>query len=242
MNLTRESKNRSVDGKGETWWTSLNEQQRTIISNVAIGLGISAIAAGVFYFGVKLYKKQVANLEENKSFGADKHATWAKQIKNAFVNNGWWGTDEVLLRNTLREIPSKEDIIIVRKSYKKQFGSNMMTDLTDELKQTEYDEMLAIVNSKPEKRKDVGKQQGYDTYSWAKRINAAINYNWLGFGWGTDEEAIKAVFMDMPTKRAFAQTATAYQKLYGTNMKADLKADMDDLNTYLKIIWAKPEK
>jgi hypothetical protein len=241
MNLTRRSKNQGVDAK-KSWWSSLNEQQRKLISNVAIGLGISVVAAGVIFFGVKFYKKQVANFEENKSFGADKHATWAKQIKNAFDNNGWWGTDEVLLRNTLREIPSMEDVIKVRKSYKKQFDSNMMTVLTDELKQTEYDEMLAIVNAKPKRRKDVGKQQGYDVKSWAKRINAAINYNWLGFGWGTDEEAIKAVFMDMPTKKAYWETKRAYQKLYGTDMKEDLQADMDDLNAYLKIIWAKPEK
>lgn len=225
-----------------TWWASLTDGQRKVISNVAIGLGVSIVAAAAIFVGVKVYKKSVANLEESKSMGGDKHATWAKRIKNAFDNNGFWGTDEVLLRNVLREIPSQEDLEEVKKSYKKQFDENMANRMTGELKQTEYDEMIAIIKSKPKKRKDVGKKPLYDPRGWAKRINAAINYNWLGFMWGTDEEAIKAVFMDMPSKKAYWDTFHAYRELYGSDMKEDLKADMDDLNDYLKIIWSKPNK
>ena len=170
-----------------------------MITNVAIGLGISLVAATAIWLGTKFVRNQIANAEENQSLGRDKHATWAKQIRNAFDNNGWWGTDEALLRNTLREIPSKEDFRKVQKSYRKLFkGSNLVEEMTGELKQTEYNEMLAIINSKPEKAKDAKNGIAvYDPPGWAKRLNAAFNYNWLGLFWGTDEEAIEAVIAEI---------------------------------------------
>lgn len=222
-------------------WGSLTDGQRKTISNIAIGLGISLIAAVAIYFGRKAYHNITANFEASKSLGGDKYATWAKQIKNAFDNNGWYGTDEVLLRRVIREIPSKTDLKKVAKSYSKLFkGANLVTDMTEELKQTEYEEMLAIIDAKPEKAKD-GAKPIYSPSSWARRINAAISYNWLGLFWGTDEDAIKAVFMEMPTQKAYWDTKKAYQNKYGADMYQELKEDMDDLHTYLKIIWRKPK-
>lgn len=232
---------RAAPTKTQKVLASLNDKQRNIVINIAIGLGISIIAAVAIYFGKKAVQNYVADKEESKSDGSDKYATWAKRIQNAFDNNGYWGTDEVLLRNALREIPSKEDWERVKKSYKKQFNATLANRMTGELKQTEYDEMLAILNSKPEKRNDVGKAKIYDPRGWARRIHAALSYNWLGFLWGTDEDAIKAVFMDMPTQKAYWDTKKAYQKLYAVNMYNDMKADMDDLHDYLKIIWRKPK-
>lgn len=230
----------------KSWWYSLTPEQRKLVSNIAIGLGITLTAALLIYLSSKLIKAQIAKSEESKSLGEDDHATWAKRIKNAFDNNGWWGTDEVLLRNTLREIPSQEDFKKVQNSYKKLYqGENLVNTMTSELKQTEYDEMLAIINSKPLKAKDA--KNGaviYDPQGWAKRLNSAINYNWLGLFWGTDTEAINAVFLELPSQTAFFDTANAYKAQYGTLLMDDLAGDLEpfEIVKFEKMIRAKPIK
>lgn len=228
------------------WWQSLTPEQRKLISGVAIALGISLIAAAAIYFGVRVVRNQVAKVEENQSFGRDEHATWAKQIKNAFDNNGWWGTDEVLLRKTLRDIPSKEDFKRVQASYRKLYkGENLVNTMTGELKQTEYTEMLAIINAKPEKARDAKKgAKIYDPYGWAKRIHAAVSYQWLGLFWGTDEDAITAVAQEMPTRQSYFDTAQAYFSEYGLSLMSALRGDLDSssIDRLRKIILAKPAK
>jgi hypothetical protein len=109
-----------------------------------IGLGI--VGGGVF-FGRKLALKSVANREEKKSFEDGTPATYAKQIKMAFENDGWWGTDTEKLRSTLRDIPSKQVFAKVQESYKKLYNSNLISDMSDELQTTEYNEMLQIIGA-----------------------------------------------------------------------------------------------
>lgn len=230
------------ESKKPSWWSKLTPAQRQVVSWTAITLGVSLVAALIFLYGRKVVRKKVSDKEEDKSLGDDKYATWAKQIRNAFDNNGWWGTDEELLRRTLRSIPSKEDWSYVKKSYSKIYkGANLVRDMTGELKQTEYDEMLAIINAKPAKKKDVKPGQVIlDFKGWARRIYAALSYNWIGLFWGTDEDAVKAVFIEIPSQRAFKITAYHYRKMFGSGMVADLKADMDDLDYYMRIIKRKP--
>ncbi len=228
----------------QTWWTSLTPEQRKVITNIAIALGVSLIAAFTIYFGIRIVRKQIANVEENKSLGKDQHATWAKQIKNAFDNNGWWGTDEALLRNTIKEIPSQEDFEKVQASYRKLYeGANLVETMTGELKQTEYNEMLAIIEGKPEKAKDAKKGVViYDPDVWAKRFNAAVNYQWLGVFWGTDTEAITAVVNELPSQQAFVETAAAYRKLYGVSLMDDLTGDISptEIANYKATVLRKP--
>ena len=117
--------------------------------------------------------------------------------------------------------------------------------MTGELKQTEYNEMLAIINSKPEKAKDAKKGAViYDPHGWAKRINAAINYNWGGLFWGTDEDAITAVVMELPTQAAFVDTATVYKAEFGTAIMEDLAGDIGatEIAKYRQMILQKPKK
>lgn len=234
-----------VQSEHESGWQSLSEKQRQIIVSTAIVLGISVVTVVGFMFGRKLIRDLVSKNEQGKSFGKDKYSTWAKQIKNAFDNNGWWGTNEVLLRTVLKEIPSQEDFLKVVKAYRKLFvGKNMIEDMTKELKDTEYNEMLAIVKSKPKRTRDV--QEGariYDPEGWAIRLNAAVNYEWLGFGWGTDTEAIKAVTDEIPTQRAFFDTAKVYEQKYGVKLMDDLQGDLSssDLTAFKKAILDKPK-
>jgi hypothetical protein len=235
-----------VETRQSSWWSQLTPGQRKLITTVAISLGITLLAAGTIYFGTRFVRAKIANVEENKSLGEDKYATWAKQIKNSFDNNGWWGTDEELLRSVLREIPTKEDFKKVQQSYKKLFmGANLIADMTGELKQTEYNEMLAIINAKPSTKKeyDAG-ARSYDPHGWAKRINAALSYNWLGLFWGTDMPAINAVILEIPTQAAFYEMARAYKQLYGVSLISDLRGDMQEYEVQMLVakVVKKPKK
>ena len=225
-------------------WANLTPEQRKLISNIAIWSGISLAAAVAIYFGVKFVKKRISNHEQGKSFGDDKHATWADQIHNAIKNDGvFFGTDEVALRNVLIAIPSKQDYEKVEKSYQKQFGDNLSAAIRGDLSTSEYEEMLAIINSKPEKSKDGGAPI-YDPQGWAKRLNAAFNYRTWGWFWGTDKEALKAVVIEMPTQQAYLDTAEVYLDEYGVSLMTDIKGDLSltEIAEFARLIKLKPVK
>jgi hypothetical protein len=223
--------------KRDTTNNDLTLKEKLLYSLIGIGI----IGGGVF-FGRKLVVKSVTNREEKKSFEDGTPATYAKQIKMAFDNDGWWGTDTEKLRSTLREIPSKQVFTKVQESYKKLYNSNMIADMSDELQTTEYNEMLQIIGQKPDKTggKLTSATTSYD--GWAKRLKAASDKSY-GFLPGTDENAIKAVFNEMPNQKAFIMTGVLYNKLYGSNMMTDLKSELEmwEYNDYMKIILSKPK-
>ena len=223
--------------KKDTTNNDLTVKEKILYS--LIGLGI--VGGGVF-FGRKLVVKSVANREEKKSFEDGTPATYAKQIKMAFENDGWWGTDTEKLRSTLRDIPSKQVFLKVQESYKKLYNSNMITDMSDELQTTEYNEMLQIIGTKPDKTggKPTSPTLSYD--GWAKRLKAAFDKSY-GFLPGTDEEAIKAVFNEIPSQKAFIMTGIVYNKLYGSNLMTDLKGELElwEYSDYMNIILSKPK-
>lgn len=171
-------------------------------------------------------------MEQRKTFSGDRHATWAKQFKIGFNNGGWYaGTIEEVVRGTLLEIPSKQDFRKVEKSYSKLFKGEVLAEkLEAELSHTEFAEMKAIYNGKPETAKEA--QQGvpiFDPDGWAVRIHAGVSYEWLGIGWGTDWEAIKRVILEMKEaggQRAYEATQTAYREKFGDSLTDALKGDL----------------
>lgn len=227
------------------WWSRLTPKQQKLITDFAIGTGITLVAATALYFGVKFVKGKISNHERGKGFGESEHATWADQIRNGILNDGVWvGTNVPAIRNALIEIPSKQDFEKVEKSYKRQFNSrNLVDDLRGDLSTTEYEEMLAILESKPEKARDVGAPI-FDPHGWAKRLNAAVNYETWGFLWGTDKDAITAVIKEIPTVAAFEETATVYYNEYGVTLAEDLKGDLSpsEFLEYVQMIAKKPPK
>lgn len=232
-----------LDQQKRTWWNSLTEKQRKVIVSFAITLGISVTALIAIKFVSNKYKNAIAKKEESSSFGDDQYATWAKRLKMAFDNDGWWGTDEVAVRRVLIEIPSQEDFQKVQTSYRKLYkGRNLVEDLTGELKATEYNEMLAILQSKPKRAKDVTGQPIYDPHGWAVRLYNAMSIYYVGFIPGTDEEAIKAVFTEMPSQRAFLETAQVYESMYSAKLEDDLDGDLDWTMDWRAIIKKKPMK
>lgn len=209
------------------------------------GGGAVVLSVGTFFLGRKIVRSLVSNREEKKSFEEENPATYAKRIKMAFDNDGWFGTNTIELRRVLREIPSKQVFTKVANSYQKLYNSNVYRDLSDELQSTEYNEMLAIINAKPDRIGKKGEQKpalfSKNYNEWAKRLKAAFDKEY-GFLPGTDEEAIKAVFEEIPNQAAFVEVGKEYAKLYNSNMLDDLKDEVGfwDYSDWMKIITAKP--
>ncbi|ASS47618.1 MAG: hypothetical protein A3D31_17490 [Candidatus Fluviicola riflensis] len=224
-------------------WRSLKDEDRSRFAKwIALGI-VGVCAAGAIWLIDRKVKKVRARAEENKSFGKDKHSTWAKQFRQAFDNDGWWGTDVPLVRQTMRAIPSKTDFEKVQNSYKTQYeGANLIHDLADELTKTEYEEMLAIKNAKPQTSKSGVAPKVYDPEGWAKRLHAAMSLTWFGFMPATDEEAIEAVFQEFPNQQAFYNTAAKYKKMYGVSLWTDLDGDLDWSWDWRAELKKKPKK
>lgn len=206
--------------------------------------GTALLTIGFLFLGAKKVRGAVSNREEKKAFNEGDPANYAKRIKMAFENDGWPGTDIVKLRAAFMEIPSKEMFEKVAKSYSRDYHSSLYRDLSDELQSTEYSEMLAIKEAKPDRiRKKNENQLTAANYSfWAKRIKSAFDKEY-GFLPGTDEEALKAVFDEIPTQADFVQVGKEYARLYKSNMLEDLKDEVGflDYSDWMKIITAKPQ-
>lgn len=221
------------------------EEGFTVKEKLLYAGGTIIVTVGTFFLGRKIVRSLISNTEEKKTLSEDSPATYAKQIKMAFENDGWFGTDTPKLRTVLREIPSKQVFGKVAASYQKLYSSSIYRDMSDELQATEYNEMLSILNAKPDrigkKGENVQQLTAKSYTEWAKRMKAAFDKEY-GIFPGTDEDAIKAVFTEMPTQAAFLETAKAYYKEYNSNMLDDLKNEMSDYMDYMKIITSKPQK
>ncbi len=208
---------------------------KEIVLISALGL---VVAGGTILLVSKVIKTSVANKEEKRSLDTNSASSYAKQIKLAFENDGWWGTDEEALRAVLRRIPTKSFFKEIAASYKKLYGDPITKDMQDELSSGEYEEMMMIISSKPEKP---GDSVVVNHLAWAKRLHAAVNITY-GIFPGTDEDAIKAVFLEIPTKADFSKVMAVYEKEYAVSLLADIKEDLSsaDLNAMLQIISKKP--
>ncbi len=212
-----------------------DEENLSLKEKLILGFSAAVILTGTVLLGKKFVQNQISNREEKKSFEEGTPATYAKQIKMAFENDGWPGTDMDRLRNVLIEIPTKAEFEKVAKSYQKLYANNLMKDLSSELQSTQYNEMLSIIAAK-------GGQRPSDNYQhWAKRLKAAFDKSY-GLFPGTDEEAIKAVFTEVPSQSAFVETGKAYAKLFGSDLIKDLKGELEvwEYGDYMKIITSKP--
>jgi hypothetical protein len=206
-------------------------------------LGI-IVVGGAVIFGRNWIRHARSNSEERKTLDEGNAPTLAKQIKMAFDNDGWFGTDKDALRLAIRTIPSKSEFRKVMVSYQKLYNSSLLGDMQKELKSSEYNEMLYIVSAKPESHSANEPRQltTADLQGWAKRLNAAFNIYYGPFP-GTDEPAIKAVFLEIPTQEMFQQVAAVYQSLYGNDLIADLKSELElwEYDPMIQIINSKPK-
>ncbi len=216
---------------------SLKEKiQYSLIGIVMVG--------GAAFIGTRIVKKAIAKNEQSKTLIEGSAPTIAKQIKMAFDNDGWWGTDKETLREAIRTIPSKSEFRKVMMSYKKLYGSSLLADMQSELKSTEYKEMLSIVAVKPEDKNTAISSviTGEQLQGWAKRLKAAFDI-YYGIFPGTDEPAIKAVFLEIPSQAVFLQVAASYKSIYGNDLVADLNDELEfwEYSSMMQLIENKPK-
>lgn len=227
-----------LESDGE--FTTKEKIQYTLLSAIILG--------GSFFIGRSIIRRARATSEEKKTYQEGNAATYAKQIRMAFENDMWWGwgTDEEALRRTIRAIPSRGEFKKVINSYQKLYARSMMADMQDELTTAEYNEMLAIIAAKPESgtapiQMQVTRAQ---VLAWARRLKVAFDVNtWGIIPYGTDEDAIKAVFMDIPTQAAFWETAKAYKIEYESDLIADLRSELElwEWSAIMGLIEKKPK-
>ncbi|MGC4036082.1 MAG: hypothetical protein QM764_08975 [Chitinophagaceae bacterium] len=226
--------------------TSTDSSVFTLKEKITYGIIGIVVIGGSFFIGRSILRKARSTSEEKKTYEEGKPATYAKQIKMAFENDNWfgWGTDEEALRKTIQAIPSKDEVRKVINSYQKLYARSMMADMQSELSTSEYNEMLSIIAAKPDKGNgSVELQLSPVQYqSWAKRLKAAFDITYGVFP-GTDENAIRAVFLEIPTQAAFMETAKAYQSLYSNELITDLKSELEfwEYNPMMSIILKKPK-
>ena len=229
--------------------TSTHEQDEfTLEEKIKYGILGLVVLGGSFFIGRAIIRKARSTSEEKKTYQEGNAATYAKQIKMAFENDMWfgWGTDEDVLRRIIRAIPSKEELKKVINSYQKLYTSSMMSDMKSELTTNEYNEMLAIISTKPERGTSTIQVQlnPLQYKAWAKRLKAAFQVStWSFIPYGTDEDAIEAVLMEMPTQAAFGETAKAYKAEYNDDLMSDLKSELEfgELADMMSILENKPK-
>ena len=230
--------------------TSTHEHDEfTLKEKLQYGILGLVVIGGSFFIGRSIIRKATAKSEQKRTFEDGNPATYAQEIKMAFENDMWfgWGTDEDKLRKAVVAIPSKEEFRKVISSYQKLYARSLMADMKDDLSSSEYEEMLAVISTKPEKGNAPVQIQSTPLQykAWARRLRAAFDENTWGFlPYGTDEEAIKTVFMEMPTQAAFWETAKAYKTEYGDELLDDLKGELEfyEYGSYMSIIMNKPKE
>jgi hypothetical protein len=217
----------------------------SLTKQIFYGVGTTLITIGTFLIGRKIVRGVVSDKEERKSFDENSPATYAKRIKMAFDNDGWYGTNTKELRRIMQEIPSRDAMKQVSDSYQRLYHAALYKDMGDELQTTEYNEMLAIVSAKPDRIAKKGQGQKLLTANnyeqWARRLKAAFDKTY-GPVPGTDETAITAVLEEIPTQTDFVQVGVAYQKLYAVRLIEDLKSESDfgEYSGWMRIITSKP--
>ncbi len=217
----------------------------TLKEKLSYGIVGLVVLGGSFFLGRNMVRGARSTGEQKKTFEDGNAAAFAQQLKMAFENDNYfeWGTDEESIRSVVRKIPSKDEFKKVVNSYQKLYARSLMADLKNELAASEYNEMLAIVSGKPDKI--TGKYKPIATYqqylAWAKRLKAAFDISYW-FLPGTDEEAIKTVFMEIPTQADFQQVVKTYLKEFGSDLIWDIKNELElwEISSMMEMISKKP--
>ncbi|RYY91018.1 MAG: hypothetical protein EOO15_00310 [Chitinophagaceae bacterium] len=223
-----------------------NNEDFTLKEKLAYSLVGLVVLSGSFFIGRSIVRQARSNSEEKRTYDDGNAAYYAQKLKMAFENDNpfGWGTDKAAVREVLRMIPSRDIFKKVINSYQKLYARSLMGDLKSELTLSEYSEMLAIVAGKPDQISRggaplVGPQQ---YQAWARRLKAAFDITYWGVP-GTDEAAIRAVFLEIPTQSDYQQVARAYQSEYGSELSRDLKSELEfwEYKPMMEIIMKKPK-
>lgn len=211
----------------------------TLEEKIKYSLLGTIVLGAAFFIGRSIVRKTRKNIEANKSYKEGTPADFSQRLKIAIEGAG---TDEEAIRRVLRAIKSKEEFKKTMQSYNAD-GSNLMLDLKDDLSTSEYNEMLAIIGAKPDTNNNQQVNPTVQYPSWARRLKAAFEYTYWGGMPGTDNGAIKAVFLEIPSQSAFQKVALAYKNEFGSDLIADLNSELEfwERNEFLTLIDKKPK-
>jgi hypothetical protein len=128
------------------------------------------------------------------------------------------GTDEVAVYRALQELNGKvDDIARLREIYRSRFHVDMLEDIRDDFSGTELDYVLQLLGMGAKaSARDIAAPLPPEV--GAQRIRTAVE------GAGTDEATIYSVLV--PLRRDTLALQTAYQKLYGEDLRDRLVDEM----------------
>lgn len=234
------------------WTNSLDEGQRRIVNGVLVG-GIVALAGGATFLILRSIARGAAEKRAlNQTDDPDSPANYAQRLYNAFNPDTpfGWGTDEELVRDTIRSIPHRKFWDKVKSSYRKAYrGSNLMKDMQGELSRTMKQEIDLILEMLPANEKEAenriqGQVSQKQLAAWAGRIRLASQHesSWI-WPHGTDEEAIYSVLEELPRAEIICQLDRIYRRLYNKSVLAELMDELDqsELQKVYNIILSKPD-
>jgi hypothetical protein len=227
-----------------------DQDDHKLVRGLVIG-GVSIVGAGaLFLLGRSLMRNAAFKSSINRTDDAESAENFAQRLINAFSNDSpfGWGTDEELVRNTIREVPHKKFWDDVKAAYKRLTkGRNLMTDLDSELSRTEKREIDLILSSLPANASEARNPlqvtpQRLD--AWAERIRQAALYetSWV-WPYGTDEEAIYAVLEELPLAQTACQLEFTYRRKFGKGLLQEITDEMEgeELDKVFRIIMQKPD-
>ena len=79
-----------------------------------------------------------------------------------------------------------------------------------------------------------------DPATYAKQLKMAFdNDNYMS--WGTNEEAVKKVFEDLPSRKMFERVQKEYFRMYSKSLNADLEEELssDEYNELIRLLNTK---
>lgn len=215
-------------------------------TKILLGTAGAAATVGLVWWAATALKKVAANKSDRKSFSSESPETKAKLIRMAFENDGQFGTDVPALRLIMRSLKNQEEYNAIAKQYELQnrakglsISRTLNNDMKTELQTSEFKEMLAIKEGKPLRAGDkILKSTVYR--QWANRLKAAFEKQY-SFMPGTDEGAIHAVFVEIPTQKDFTNTSAFYTVQFGTDLIKDLQAELEvwEYPQFMKLITSK---
>jgi hypothetical protein len=213
--------------------------------------GVAVVGGGaLLLLAVSMLRNVAFRAAINDTDDTASAENFAQRLQNAFNPDTpfGWGTDEAMVRNTIKEVPHKKFWEDVKAAYKRLTkGGNLMADLESELSRTEKREIDLILSALPANAAEARQPmlvtpQRLD--AWAERVRQAALYesSWLT-PWGTDEEAIYAVLDELPEARTACQLESAYRRKFGKGLLQELIDELDgeELANVYRIIMQKPD-
>ncbi|MGZ4038060.1 MAG: hypothetical protein ACXVPQ_09560 [Bacteroidia bacterium] len=201
---------------------------------------VLTIAGAIIKHKLKIRK---AGNAENLAMVDGTAQSYAKRFQMALDH--WFHADTQQVRQVFQDIPYQDLYKAIETEYdnltKKKVGA-LGRDLTEKLYGTEYNEMQAILNSKPVKK---GQKAVFDwptAHAYAHRIRAAFDNTTLGFS-TPDITALQSALRDIPTLYAYAMVRVAYKMDYKVELEDDLNSRLIIYDfSWKHIVYNKPVK